>query len=302
LELKNKQLLIELTNLCDAHCVICPREQYRQKLQHMKMPLFRKIIDDAVQYDIESIDTCGYGEAFLDPKLFDKLAYIHEKLPRAEVFVSTTAYHMTADKWDQVAKYVDILKLSIYGATKGTYEAFHRGKVKYDQAMRNIHGFINYTNGNRPRTVGLFVDTDLNHHEREDWLRTWEPRLDEVFVWKPHNWVKCRNYRTVDKLRQATCGRPDNGPMYIHADGKVGPCCWDINNEIPLGDISCQTIEEIYKGEPYRKLRMAHRAGVFNDYICKDCDQTNFNPDVLIYSNNPDRKVGQLTSNNKALV
>lgn len=297
MKLKSKQLLIETTNICDAHCVICPREQFRLKPMTMSMELFRKIIDDAAQYEVECIDTCGYGEAFLDKHLFERLAYIRGRLPKAKTFVSTTAFHMDSETWDNVIKYIDTLKLSIYGVSRETYEAFHRGRVKHGQVMRNILGFLNHANGTRPHTVGLFVPTELNQHETGRWLTMWEPLLDEVFIWKPHNWVSCRSYRMVDKTRQKTCGRPLNGPMYIRADGTVTPCCWDINNDIVLGDLNYQTIEEIYKGQPYKDIKEAHLKGDFSKYICQNCDQTNYNPDVLIYANDKTRKVGQLTAN-----
>lgn len=299
MELKNKQIIIETTNICDAHCVICPREQFKSKLRSMDMGLFKKIIDDGAQYEIESIDTCGFGEAFLDKHLFERFAYVREKMPDAKTFVSTTGYHMTSDTWGKVIDYIDILKLSIYGVTKDTYEAFHRGKVRYDKVMANINGFLGYRDGTGygPEVVGLFVATEQNQHEQDEWLELWEPRLDEVMIWKPHNWVDARGYRAIDRSRQISCGRPFNAPLYVHADGIVSPCCWDINSRIPLGDMNKQTIAEVYSGEAYRKLRDAHKRRDFEGYICQDCDQTNHDDSVLIYSNNKARKVGQLTSN-----
>jgi radical SAM protein with 4Fe4S-binding SPASM domain len=304
MELKNKQIIIETTNICDAHCVICPREKFTQKLQAMDMGLFKKIIDDAAQYDLTSVDTCGFGECFLDRNLFERFAYIREKLPKAEIFVSTTGFHMTEDTWYSVFNYIDILKFSIYGFTEKTYEAFHRGKVKYNTAISNILGYLKMTEldaGLRPYTIGLFVTTDLNRHEKDDWVKMWEPKLDEVFVWAPHNWIEGRPYRQVDHSRQATCGRPDNGPLYVHADGTVSPCCWDIHKDIVVGNMTKQSIEEVYHGEPYRKLRAAHRDGRFDEYPCKNCDQTNFNPEVLLYKSNQARQVGQITSNRKTI-
>ena len=302
MELKNKQIVIETTNICDAKCVICPRESFKQKLQIMDMGLFKKIIDDAAQYGLESVDTCGYGDCFLDNKLFDRFRYIREKLPKAEIFISTTAFHMTPEKWESVADLVDILKLSIYGVTPEIYNAFHGGNVNYGGSMRNILGFLDFTKKKkRPYTIGLFVTTDLNRHEKDQWIETWEPVLDEVFVWEPHNWVNNRSYRNVDHTRQCTCGRPENGPVYIHADGTASPCCWDIHKELKLGDFNTQTIEEIYKGEAYQELRRKHRAGDFSGLLCENCDQTNYNPDVLLYANNKARKVGQITSNAKAI-
>jgi MoaA/NifB/PqqE/SkfB family radical SAM enzyme len=246
-----------------------------------------------------SVDTCGFGEPLLDKYLFERFEYIRQKLPKAAIFCSTTGFHLTGEKWDNVLKYVDILKFSIYGVTKETYESFHRGKLDYTDTMANIFGFLTYANKHlsRPHTVGLFLVTDLNAHEKDAWLKRWEHNLDEVMIWKPHNWVMGRHYREIDKSRQKSCGRPENAPMYIHADGTASPCCFDFNKNIPLGDMKVQTIEEVYRGEPYRKLREAHREGNFNDYICKGCDQTNHNPGVLLYHNNPDREVGQLVSN-----
>lgn len=303
MELKSKQLLLETTNVCDAHCIICPREQFTQKPRFMDMDLFRKIIDDAAQYDIESLDACGFGECFLDKNLFERFAYVRGKLPGASIFVSTTAYHMTPDKYKLVARYIDTLKLSIYGASQAVYEAFHRGRVQYPETMRNILGFLGYTKHlqNKPYTIGLFVETDLNRAEREEWIETWKPRLDEVFVWAPHNWIDGRAYRAVDKTRQQTCGRPDNAPMYIHADGTVSPCCWDIHKRIRLGDMNTQTIEQVYRGAPYRKLREAHRMGDFSEYPYKECDQLNLTKSVLLYKSNNSREVGQITSNQKTI-
>lgn len=298
MELKSKQVIIETTNLCDAKCVTCPRESFTQKPHTMDMGLFKKIVDDAARMGIESVDMCGFGEPLLDRHLFERCSYIRDRL-EAETFISTTGFHLTRDKWDAVIELIDTLKLSIYGVTKETYEAVHRGRLKYEESMANILGFLAYKRKRKPRTVGLFLDTELNGQEKEAWLRRWEPMLDEVMIWRPHNWVDYRPYRDVDYHRQTSCGRPDNAPLYIHSDGTVSPCCFDINKRIPLGNMNIHSIEQVYKGEPYRQLRNAHRERRFDDYICAKCDQTNYDPGVLLYANNPDRKVGQLVSNIK---
>lgn len=299
MELRNKQIIVETTNLCSAHCIICPRELYTQRLRIMDMQLFKKIIDDAAQYSIESIDTCGFGDCFMDKLLFDRLEYVHKKIPECKTFVSSSAFYMNQSKWADIAEHIDILKLSIYGVTKETYEAFHRGNLKFETTMKNILGFLEYIKPlkKKPWTVGLFVDTDLNRHERNQWINTWRPKLDEIMIYAPHNWINARSYRTVDKGHQVSCGRPASAPLYVQTDGIVVPCCWCIHQEIPLGNLNTQTIEEVYRGKSYMDLRRAHENLNFSQYVCKDCDQTNFDPSVLLYASNSNRKVGQLTSN-----
>lgn len=199
----------------------------------------------------------------------------------------------------QVLKYIDILKISSYGMSKETYESVHRGHIKYEQSMANIMQLLNEKE--RPYTIGLLVETDLNKDERDEWIRFWEPRLDEVFVWKPHNWVDYRSYREMDRSCQRTCGRPLNGPLYIHVDGTVSPCCWDINKRMVIGDINRQTIYEIIHSEVFAKIRHAHEMNNFSDLICCNCCQTNHRDDVLIYTNKG-RQVGELTPNNIRLI
>ena len=39
----------------------------------------------------------------------------------------------------------------------------------------------------------------------------------------------------------------------------------------------------------------------FKNYVCNVCDQTNYNPEVMLYSSNKRREVGQLISNQQDL-
>ena len=299
MELKNKHISIETTNLCPAHCTICPREQLTQKLGIMDFDLFKKIIDDAAQYNIASLDTCGFGEPFTDNLLFERFQYIREKLPKAKIYVSSNCFLMTPDIYDKVIKYVDILKISIYGITKDVYEKSHRGSLKFEKVYSNILGFLEKTKNlkKKPHTIGLLTVTDINKHEMNDWIKFWKPKLDEVYVWQPHNYGGAKNYRTIDHTKQESCGRPFYGPLYIHIDGLVSMCCFDFNAKLIIGDIKTQTIDEIFHSEAYRKLRKAHKTKNFKDYLCYNCCQTNYDPSVLLYATNKKRKAGRTNAN-----
>lgn len=298
MKLQSKTIDIETTNLCPANCVICPRESFKQKLQIMDMDLFKKIIDDASQYEIDSVALTGFGEPFTDNLLFERCKYIREKMPKAKIYVSSNCFLMAPKMYDDVAEYIDTLKISIYGATKDTYERSHRGSLKYETSLSNILGFLESIKDRKkkPHVAGLYVVTDINKHEVEDWIKFWEPKLDEVFVWKPHNFGDARKYRKIDPEKLVSCGRPMKGPLYIHADGKVSMCCFDYNKQLLIGDITKQTIYEIYNSKEIEDLRKAHLERNFKGYLCERCDQINYDPSVLLYATNKERKVGKITS------
>lgn len=290
-------ITIETTNICPAHCVVCPREQFTQKLGIMDFRLFKKIIDDASTYNIKSVAPVGFGDPLADPKLFERCKYIRKKLPKAKIYVSTTGFLMTPDIYDNVIKYIDTLKLSIHGLTKDTYEKSHRGKLKFEITYSNILGFLEKIKNlkKKPYTVGLLVITDINKHEMNRWIKFWEPKLDEVFVWLPHNWAGARNYRKIDQTKLISCGRPFRGGLSIHIDGKVSACCLDINEKLLIGNIKTQTIKEVLNSKALKKIQQNHKIKNFKGYFCENCDQINYNPDILLYATNKKRKVGQRT-------
>lgn len=292
-----EMLNVETTNLCPAKCIICPREQFTAKKGGMDMELFKKIMDDAFDHEVKVIDTCGFGDPFTDNRFFDRCEYIKAN-SNVKIYVSTTGYLMHQPYL--VLKYIDILKLSIYGMTAVSYKKMHN--IKIDQPIKNILSLLDMKQRTKINlyTIGLFVKTEENQDDMESWKKYWGEKLDEIFVWKPHNWAGLKNYREVDSTNQTSCGRPINGPLYIHVDGQVSVCCWDINKHLVVGDMNKQTISEIYNSDEYLRIKEKHQNNDFDGLLCKGCEQTNTNHDALIYTNK-ERKIRELTPNRGGL-
>ena len=123
------------------------------------------------------------------------------------------------------------------------------------------------------------------HHECVYYFRyLWGNKVDELEVWRPHNWTYGKKYREVISKKK-TCGRPFSGPVQIQADGKMIVCCFDFNGELEVGDTYEKSIEFILKDQPFEAIRWAHSRGSFNDSICESCDQRNIETESpLLYS------------------
>ena len=300
MRLRSGKVTIENTNICPGSCTICPRDKYTAKLGSMSFNLFAKIINNfAQQTNIDTIDMGGFGDPFADKLLFERCELIRQKLPHVKIFTSSTCFLMTPDKYDDVCRYIDSLKISISGLTKTIYEQCHRGTLTMERTYANILGLLESTK--KPYTIGGLTLTNENKHEMQEWIDFWQPKLDEVYVWLPHNFGGLMNFRVIDKAKQISCGRPFNGPLYIHLDGIVSMCCLDINKQLVIGNINTQTIPEIFHSKEYRQIRKAHKLKNFSGLLCENCCQTNYNPDVLVYASNKERGVGKLNSNLKNL-
>ena len=288
---KNKSITIETTNRCAAKCVMCPREKMIQPLEVMSQNLFEKIVRDAFKENIKTIDLCGYGDVFLDKGLIEKIKFAKELNPNCSIYVSTTGNAMHPKFFDAIVKYVDIVKYSIYGLTKEIYEEV-MGGIKFEKSMRNIEDLSKFDSKRKVYTIGNFIKLDENKHQMQDWIKTWQPRLNEVYVWKPHNFIDGRKYRDISNKKQETCGRPIDGPLNIAVNGKAHVCCFDYNKHMIVGDSNSMTIDEIMKSKELNKIIDKHKKNDFSGLICKDCDQTVHDEAVLVYKSNPERKVG----------
>ena len=113
----------------------------------------------------------------------------------------------------------------------------------------------------------------------------WEPLVDHVEVWKPHNFGSGRDYRPIEG-EKTSCGRPKTGPLQISWDGTVIPCCYIYDDQIKLGNAFKTPIMSILNGPLYNNLRDAHEKGEFEKYpYCNDCDQLLEHSDSLLYTN-----------------
>src|SRR5437773_8905697 len=70
---------IESTNICNAKCVFCPRDEMHRPQGVMSRELFRKVVDECAALGITHVRMHNYGEAFLDRYLTEKVRYAKEK-------------------------------------------------------------------------------------------------------------------------------------------------------------------------------------------------------------------------------
>ncbi len=292
---KNKAITIEITNRCAAKCVMCPREKMIQPLEVMSEKLYEKIVRDAFNEGVKLIDLCGYGDVFLDKGVIDKVKFTKELNPECSIYTSTTGNAMGQKFFEGVLKYVDTVKYSIYGVTKEVYEPV-MGGIKFEKSMKNINDFLEF-NKKRVYTIGNFIQLEETKHQKDEWIKIWEPKLDEVYVWMPHNYTDGRNYRNIKGKKQETCGRPIDGPLNIAVNGKAHVCCFDYNKLMVVGDANSMTIDEIMKSKELNTIIDKHKKNDFSGLICETCDQTVHDDTVLLYKSNQNRQVGMANSN-----
>lgn len=292
-----KEVRIEPTNICNARCVMCPREKQTRALGIMDMKLYKKIINQIINLGADTVSLENFGEPFIDPFIIDRAKYAKSK--GLKVLTITNASLLSEKTCKEIALYFDTVRVSMYGVTKNTYEKVHRG-LSFDEAQKNISCLLKYRG--KTKVYIYFLEMDQNKHETKKFIEIYEPLCNGISVWKPHNWVHGRKYRDCTG-NAVSCGRPQTGPLQIQWDGTVVACCYDYDNINNLGDLKRQTVTQVLNNFLYKDIIDSHNRNDYTNYpLCAACDQLHKRKDVLIYSNIKNTAVGKINTTFTKLV
>lgn len=289
--LRHPEVRYEVTDHCNAECIMCPRDVHKLGRPHGIMPMnqYRQSINEVVALGCKQVVLTGFGEPLVDKTLVSKVKYAKSKGLRT--YIITNASLLSRERAASlITAGLDELRISFYGMKKETYEKVMVG-LNFEVTMDNLLNFLKVRNelgSKRPRIELSWLVLPENEEDTEAFQQFWEPRADAIEIWKPHNFGDGRSYRQryENVAVKNTCGRPENGPLQIQWNGEVIPCCYDYNNQIVLGNAFQQPVLEVLNGEKYRLLRLAHREKKFKLFhFCDQCDQLLDHADALVYTN-----------------
>jgi len=289
-KLLHTEVRYEVTDHCNANCIMCPREEHAEGREHgiMDQAKYERSIDEVVALGAQKVVLTGFGEPMLDKKLEQKIAYA-KKSGLGTYFITNGS--VLTDKRAQgiLEAGLDEMRVSFYGMGSDTYNTVMQG-LEYERTRDGLLSFLAMRDRlGAHTTVQLsYLVMPENEKDMDAFRDYWEPRVEALEIWRPHNFGDGRDYRdrTNDPVTKQSCGRPENGPLQIQWDGEVVPCCYDYNNKITLGNAFEQPVLEILNSTKYRLLREAHRSGKFNIFpYCDQCDQLLPHADALVYTN-----------------
>jgi MoaA/NifB/PqqE/SkfB family radical SAM enzyme len=259
---------IESTNICNAKCVFCPRDDMHRKQGIMTLDLFRKVVDECVDLGITHVRMHNYGEAFIDKRLVEKVRYAKDKGIKEVGVISNGSLITENIARGMIDAGLDAINISVDASGKDVFESTRIG-LKYDKVIANIERLVRIraeTGKRRPKLILSFVRQN-NSADEQAFIEHWRAIADKIHVTDLHNWAGTLNNESDVNY---PCYRPWL-TFTILWDGRVSLCCADFDGKTILGDVSTSSIRAIWNAEPYRNARRQHLESGGPD-ICRSCD------------------------------
>ena len=288
-------LLIDITNRCNAKCVWCPNPDLTH-VGAMDMDVYRKIIDDYGSRG--GVVTFGtFGEPLMDKHMKERIEYLKRYPKIHKIEVLTNGFFLNDKMVPLLVEHGVGVDISLDELDKQTFEDVK--KMSFDVVRDNIVNFLEINSkASRPVPVNIRIKTLKTVEETlaqelfkiiashdcsvvlnsidDNIISNWAGKLDKEAFIKEYEISSPDKTRYTHKRFNQTNVAPCTQLwkwMVVYWDGSVVLCCADMFSRSIVGDLTSNSITEIWNGPDLKKLRgqMVNRQR-FEVPICQDCD------------------------------
>jgi len=285
---------IETTNVCNMHCVACPRTKMTRPIGTMDMKLFEKIIEQVrpwqplewvewenfvlkfyqvnplemsensfFLYVIPKVLTLhGYGDPLLDkdiPLRIEKCAAL--KIP---TYLSCNPCNIDRlfDAEELLKAGLDYLKFSTDSVDDFSVKQIRGKEADFSKSFEKVNKLIKLVKDNGYKTKIVITMIDLGKPNQKQEFERLKTQFTEknVYIYlksQDQRWLRENESEQKAIHWREFCQHPWTS-MSIQWDGTIVPCHVDYNNEIIMGDAKKNLLMEIWNGDTYKDFRELH--------------------------------------------
>lgn len=234
---------IETINRCNGVCEFCPvnANEKQRPFKKMDTELFKKIIDQLAELDYRGdVGLFSNNEPLLDKRMPDFAKYAKMHLPKATVYLYTNGKLLTEELFCEIMKYLDFMQIDLYEK---------EGESDPDNIKE------------------IRVLTELKEYKHRVRYNRVSP--DAIRTSRGGNAPNCR----VDSITEELCCLPLL-QIVIRPDGKISLCCNDALGQMTLGDLTKESILDVWYGKTRRKIWDKIVNGRQEIPMCRYCNAT----------------------------
>ncbi len=300
---------IETTNRCNMRCKMCPRTtMMTRKIEDIDKDTFLRVVEQIQPHSQEDweiwkeyceekygiaeddepsenhfflyviskvIQLHGYGDPLLDVNMHEYVEILHKK-GFFSYFSCNPANIDLERTYKMLDAGLDYIKYSIESVNDEEHKKIRGEKSNFTESYEKIEQVLDYKHRNHLNTTVVITMLDLNRKtQKEDYDKLLAAFAGkDVYIYlksEDCQWYR-KDYHGTHSIHWSELCKHPWMTMTIKSNGEATMCMEDFNNEIILGDVHKNTLEEIWNGDAYRDFRMAHIENRQNMKCNEQCD------------------------------
>lgn len=276
-----KNMLMELTNLCNDSCAFCANSKSTRKRGIIKPELAEKILREAYGLGTREVGFYQTGEPLLDKNLEKYIGYA-KHLGYEYVYITTNGALLTEQRANAIIEAgIDSIKFSINASNPKDYMLMH-GKDEFEQVIGNLI-YIDDLRKRQKRKISLYISyvvTRYTEAEREEFQSKYRRYADDIVF------MNCKNVGGLMKneiTKYLSVGSSvghyyenDMCPMifnrlHITYEGYLTMCCMDFQNYLVVSDLNKESLKDAWNNSYACDLRKRHLDHTLEGTMCFNC-------------------------------
>lgn len=290
-----KNMLIELSNICNHRCIFCANKKMKRKKGYMPFDFLTRILKEAYANGTREVGFYATGEPLVYSRISEAVK-LAKDIGYEYVYITTNGALLVPDKAIELVKAgIDSIKFSINAGSKKTYELIH-GKNDFETVIDNLKFLHNYRSENSLnfKIYISFVVTRYTLEEIDNFKQQYSSYSDEIAFYAASNQAGLNseigdlllinenhnNFNIIKGLKHIPCSRLFNG-LTITYEGYLSCCCVDFENQLIVADLKKMSLEEAWKCQKFQDFRKAHLEHNVKNTMCQNCmsySKTPFQP------------------------
>ena len=282
---------VELTNCCNLKCFMCPTgvgSSIREK-GYMSDTTFYKLLNDISGRQV-GLRFIRWGEPTLHPKMIDYIITAKNEGHLCHINTNGTTTDRLIDAI--IDSKLDSIKFSFQGVNQESYNKIRQGG-DFSKIVTNIKNLFNARDNNSPFMQVSTTTTNESDADIAYFIEGLTPYCDMINVGATifKNIDIDRSimdekqkdiFYALKKEQKVLQNRPMHcpevyGKLSVDWDGKVTACCSDYDRELVVGDLSENTVYEIFMSAKINEYRTFLSQKSF-DKIAKCAECFNYMP------------------------
>lgn len=269
--------LLELSNICNHHCIFCAHNKMKRKIGKMKPEMVEKALREAYELGTREVGFYATGEPFLVPELpqYIKLA---KDIGYEYTYLTSNGAKATPEKIRAVIDAgLDSIKFSINAPERKLYEFIH-GHDDFDKVCEHLR-YVNQYRKESGKRFKIFVTcilTRFTENMTGMYDHLFGGLTDEIAFKHVYNQggympeidylLRCEG----DKETFRRCNLPFDAICVTH-EGYLSVENADYENMLVVADLNEVSLKDAWYGDRMKAIRRMFLSGNLAGTLCDGC-------------------------------